>query len=117
MLVCAREAYNDEDSRLNGALIGAPGKLRVQVYSKSHHAANGQTVLVSSLKGLVREASTMFNQEIDRIYTKDGLVVSELFVPSAGRSCLYDGTRCVFDGATLFAVVQGASFSPDERVL
>ena len=105
LLIWAREVYNDEDSNLNGSILGAPGQLRVQVYSNSPqgHAADGQTVIVSSLNGLLREASALFDVQIDRVYTQAGAKVSELSVPSSGRSCLYDGTRCVFDGSSLFA--------------
>ena len=112
LLIWAREVYNDEDSNLNGSILGAPGQLRVQVYSNSPqgHAADGQIVIVSSLNGLLREASALFDVQIDRLYTQAGAKVSELSVPSSGRSCLYDGTRCVYDGSSLFAASEGAAF-------
>jgi hypothetical protein len=73
------------------------------------HAADGQIVIVSSLNGLLREASALFDVQIDRLYTQAGAKVSELSVPSSGRSCLYDGTRCVYDGSSLFAASEGAA--------
>ena len=119
LLLLARETYNDEDHVANGAVRGAPGKLRCRVYSHAAHGrvhpADGNTFLVSSLEGLVRDSSRQFSMDVDRVYTNDGLSVSSLWVKSAGRSCLFDGKRCIFDGSSLHVLERGVLFAPIMR--
>ena len=118
VLVLAKEYYDAEDSLLNGAARGAPGLVRVRLHCNSceqAHAADGSTVYAHSLRKLRDDASALFAMEFDRIYTSDGSAVSEFFVQGAGRSCLFDGSRCVYDGSDLFAVRRGEPFVPPQQ--
>ena len=112
VILLAREEYNSEDSPLNGALLGTPGIIRVELHSSEPggHSADGKVVMISNLGALIKQASSLFNADIEAIFTADGARVTELDVPSAGRSCLFDGIRCIFDSSRLFAVARGASF-------
>lgn len=114
LCIIAHEVYNDEDSALNGSILGVKGRLRVKLYDNSPHGhpSDGTMSIVSNLDGLLREASSTFSADIDRLFKADGSMITSLDVPGAGRSCLFDGDRCIFDGTVLVAVHRGSSFLP-----
>ena len=116
LALAAQRAYDDEDSPLNGAIIGMTTQIRVRIALNGVVASEGHMVLVSRLSGLIRLASKDFAADIDRFYTRrSGAAVSELWVASAGRYCLFDGTRCIHDGSTLVAVRRGEALVPLPR--
>ena len=89
LLFVAREFYEDEDSSLNGALRGAPGLLRLQLYrNNGHRAQSSHEVYVMRLEPLIQRASALFFTDIEGIYTAEGAAVSEFWLAGAARYCL-----------------------------
>ena len=107
--------YNDEDSPLNGVLLGTAGVLRLRLFcSGAHHAQDGILVLPSqkpgSLDKLLKEASSIFSMDVDSLVTASGDRVGEGLLYE-GRACIQDSTpRCLFDGTELYAVPRGQEF-------
>ena len=95
-LVYASVIYDDEDSLLNGAVVGSQGISRVYLHRNGDHNVGAQLAYATSLRSLRGQASKRFGARIDNFFDAQGKQVASL--------------DAVFDGSPLFAAIFGEAF-------
>ena len=99
--VAASVLYDDEDSSLNGSIIGSQGISRVYLHRNGVHDASAQPAFATSIRSLRDQASTRFGVRIDSFFDEAGNVVNAL--------------DAVFDASPLYAAQYGEAFRQPRR--